>query len=126
MREHGVNLPDPQTGSGGEVMIGGPGSDFDPSSPVFQQASQACQGLLPAGPPAGGPDTEALKSALLSFSRCMRDQGLAFPDLQVDSAGRVVLGDPNIDTSDPKFVAAQGTCQHILTDLDSEGSSQQP
>jgi hypothetical protein len=50
MRSHGVNIPDP-TSSGGGIRIkmqGGPGSAGrpDPSSPTFQAAQNACQGLL--------------------------------------------------------------------------------
>jgi len=47
MREHGIDFPDPKTGPGGGVMIGGPGSKFNPSSPSFQAAQKACQGLMP-------------------------------------------------------------------------------
>lgn len=50
MRRHGVkDFPDPQF-SGGRVSIsihGSPGSDLDPSSPVFQAAQKACKGNLP-------------------------------------------------------------------------------
>jgi hypothetical protein len=73
MRSHGVNIPDPQVDNGGigihlagkagKGASGGP----NPSSPTFQAAQNACQGLLgknapklstqsagPAGGPAGG------------------------------------------------------------------------
>jgi len=53
MRAHGVDFPDPKSGPGGGVVIGGPGSTFNPSSPSFQRAQKACQPLLP-GP---GPST---------------------------------------------------------------------
>lgn len=49
MRAHGVDFPDPKSGPGGGVMIGGPGAKFDPASPSFQKAQQACQSLLPGG-----------------------------------------------------------------------------
>jgi hypothetical protein len=75
MRSHGVNIPDPQVGRGtlgiqikgkaGKQGSGGP----NPSSPTFQAAQNACQGLLgknapklstesggpPGGAPRGGP-----------------------------------------------------------------------
>jgi hypothetical protein len=53
MREHGVDMPDPQFGSGGNtVTIGGPesgdgGPRFDPQSKTFQDAQAACGSLLP-------------------------------------------------------------------------------
>jgi hypothetical protein len=54
IREHGVpNFPDPQqAGTGGTVVrVGEPGSGggFDPESPTFKTAMQACQSLIPAG-----------------------------------------------------------------------------
>jgi hypothetical protein len=60
MREHGIDMPDPQTNGGGIMIGGGPGSDgggIDPSSPEFQDAQEACQDLLPGFGPDGGPST---------------------------------------------------------------------
>ena len=56
MRKHGLNdFPDPQiTSSGGigiRIRVGGPNSDLDPSSPVFQAAQKACGGII--GKPGG-------------------------------------------------------------------------
>ncbi len=42
MREHGVDMPDP--GSDGRVMIGP--DDVDTGSQEFQDAQEACQGIL--------------------------------------------------------------------------------
>jgi hypothetical protein len=49
MREHGVNVPDPETG-GGRLSLKIQG--INPSSPAFQAAQKACQGLMPK-PPGG-------------------------------------------------------------------------
>jgi len=50
MRKQGLkDFPDP-TFTGGGVSLrlrGGPGSDLDPQSPLFQKAQTACQALLP-------------------------------------------------------------------------------
>jgi hypothetical protein len=54
MRTHGIpNMPDPQVNSQGiELRIGGPnGKGPSPSSPVLHDAMQACQKLIPGGPP---------------------------------------------------------------------------
>ena len=52
MREHGIEMPDPQTASGGgAVRIGGDG--IDPGSPEFQDSMEACQELMPGGGPGG-------------------------------------------------------------------------
>jgi hypothetical protein len=53
MRQHGVNLPDPETVGGGFRITrrasGGPGKGpaFNPDSPAFRAAQQACQSLNP-------------------------------------------------------------------------------
>ena len=41
MREHGVNVPDPRFEGGGTAFEIGEG--FDPSSPTFKEAQQACK-----------------------------------------------------------------------------------
>jgi predicted small secreted protein len=56
MREHGVDMPDPQFDSEGHVQIriGGPGGHRpSPESPAFQKAQETCQSKLPNGK--GGP-----------------------------------------------------------------------
>jgi hypothetical protein len=54
MRSHGIpDMPDPIVNAQGVgFRIGGPkGSGPPPSSPVVHNAMQACQKLLPFGPP---------------------------------------------------------------------------
>jgi len=56
MRKHGLpDFPDPQFSSGGgigiRIRLGGPNSDLNPSSPVFQAAQKACRGII--GKPPG-------------------------------------------------------------------------
>jgi hypothetical protein len=54
MREHGIDIPDPQ---GGAMMIG-PDAGINPDDPAFQRAQKACSdkipGLFGGGPPGGG------------------------------------------------------------------------
>ena len=52
MRDHGIDMPDPQFSGDGKVKmrIGGPGSSGpSPESPAFQQAQEACQSKMPGG-----------------------------------------------------------------------------
>ncbi len=59
MRDHGIDMPDPQFGDGGRIQqrIGGPGSNIDPKSQKFQDAMKACQKEAPGGMMfSGGPD----------------------------------------------------------------------
>jgi hypothetical protein len=86
MRNHGVtNFPDPQVvNHNGEhgVAIHAVGPK---SSPQFQAAAKACQGILPA-PSGNGPQETAQQrrtrlTDALSFARCMRSHGVtSFPD----------------------------------------------
>jgi hypothetical protein len=46
MRQHGINVPDPNPNGGGIVVKGGPGT-LNPDDPKFKAAQQACQKLLP-------------------------------------------------------------------------------
>jgi len=54
MRAHGIpNMPDPVVNATGiKISIGGPGGKGPaPGSPVLRSAQQACQKLMPGGPP---------------------------------------------------------------------------
>jgi hypothetical protein len=53
MRDHGIDMPDPQFNGGGmTVEIGGPeGEGIDPQSEAFQEAQEACGDALPGGGP---------------------------------------------------------------------------
>lgn len=63
MRDHGVDLPDPDFSGGGITIQGGDGADtkgssngnVDPDSPVFKKAQDACRSLAPKGD--AGPQT---------------------------------------------------------------------
>ncbi len=47
MREHGIDMPDPQFDEDGGVQIrGGRGSGFDPDDPDFRAAQEECGGGL--------------------------------------------------------------------------------
>jgi hypothetical protein len=78
MRDHGVDMPDPDFSGGGvSIQVGGPsggggggdgGARIDPQSPAFQAAQTACQHFLgdagmgkfgTGGGPAGGPAASA-------------------------------------------------------------------
>ena len=66
MREHGVDMPDPQFGEGGGFIRVGPGDGangdgpaFDPNDSDFQAAQEACRELLPGfGLDGGGGGSE--------------------------------------------------------------------
>jgi hypothetical protein len=56
MRRNGVDVPDPETSSGGAIKLrkgGGGGGGPDIASPAFKRAQEECQKLLP-GPKGAG------------------------------------------------------------------------
>jgi hypothetical protein len=65
MRDHGIDMPDPQFENGGaNVIIGGPdGPNIDPNSQAFKDAEKACESHLPGklGGGVTGPVTQGSK-----------------------------------------------------------------
>lgn len=115
MREEGVpTFPDAD--AEGRIRISPPGS-IDPNSAVFQAAGEACRELAPPGwgeSDAGPGDAEAL----LKFTRCMRQNGVAdFPDPDPNTGVRNMFGrDSKLDPNDPKVKAALESCEPLLED----------
>lgn len=108
MREHGVDMPDPEP-DGGMVIQGEPGDEE-----VIEAAQEACQEHLEDTLPEGvGPDIPAeQKEALLAAAQCMRDRGWDVPDPQFDG-GRVTQrmeADAGLDPEDPAFQQDQQEC----------------
>jgi hypothetical protein len=119
MREHGVNMPDPDTsGGGGMVQMGGDGRDrtsLDADMQKFTDADKACRDLLgDAGPQNMSPkQQQEAQDQALAFSRCMRAHGVNMPDPTFGGQGQVTMkidSASGIDPSDPKFEAAQQAC----------------
>jgi hypothetical protein len=121
MRDHGIDMPDPEIssdGSGGILVQQDGGSGMNPDSDKFQQADQACQSILEdtMAEPEVDPEQEAqMREQLLEFAQCMRDHGVDMEDPVFDENGRVEIktngpignGDPR---DDKDFQAAQEAC----------------
>jgi hypothetical protein len=126
MRDHGVEMQDPQIGDDGSFTIsaqadaqGGTG----PADPDFAAANKDCNKYLDGvinGGDTDGPsaaEIEKIQRQALKFARCMRDAGFDFPDPQFDSGGggggMVMIGGPgdSINPSDPATQAAMEKCQ---------------
>lgn len=88
MRENGVDMADPTFDADGNVQGGfGPGSGVDFRDESVRTALDACQENLavirPAGAgPGGGADREQRQAALVSFTECLRDNGLQVDDIE--------------------------------------------
>lgn len=118
MREHGVDVPDPQPGQG--IRIEGGQNGIDPNSQTFQDAQSACQHIMQDAVPADQrPDPSEMQDQLLKLAQCMREHGIDMPDPKVNSDGTVMFGGPagsgsggNMpDPNDPNFQSARTACQ---------------
>jgi len=113
MRDHGVDMPDPQF-SGGRVTMRTGGQDT--SREKLEAAQSACQKFQEQvkSPAASAGEKEDFKKRALANAQCMRDHGIAnFPDPQFEASGaaRITLGEGSgIDPQSPKFQAAQKAC----------------
>ena len=111
MRQHGINLPDPQFNGNGisqefTARRGGNG----PDSPKFKAAQQACNKYLPNGGQPTKPNPQE-QQQMLAFARCMRQHGIDVPDPGA-SGGIEVKGRPGtVNPDSPKFKAAEQACQ---------------
>ncbi len=128
MREHGIDMPDPQfdgEGGGGIAIAGGPGGErgIDPESEEFQAAQDACAPILEEARQGIEIDPEQqaeMQDRMLEFAQCMRDHGIDMPDPQFDGEGGVTLGvrpgsedtgsPSGPDPDDPEFQEAVEEC----------------
>jgi len=101
MREHGIDMPDPEPGGGIAMQVG----EGENNPADLQEAEDACQPLLEAA--AGvieiDPEREAeMREQMLAYAECMREHGIEMPDPQFGDNGRVEiqLGDPAGDGAD--------------------------
>ena len=94
MRDHGVDMPDPQPAGDGEGrVITMQGEEMDRER--FEEAQEACEPLMEAvvGEIEHDPEREAeIREQMLEFAQCMRDHGIDMPDPTFSDDGLVELG----------------------------------
>jgi hypothetical protein len=119
MRDHGINIPDPQTNGNGGFSLkiqGGSGTDqFRPDDPKFKAAQDACNKYLPNGGQLTPEQQAQAQQNALKFARCMRDHGINIPDPQTSGGGIKIEGPNGVNFNDPKFQQAQQACQKYLS-----------
>ena len=119
MREHGVDMPDPQfsdDGAGGGFTVQeGPAGEADRAE--MDEARKACQSIMDkiesSLPPPDPARVEEAKQQMLAFAECMREHGIDMPDPQIDTDGggiRVQAGGPGMDPDSPGFMEANEAC----------------
>ena len=126
MREHGIDMPDPEIGEGGDVRIavragpGARGKSPNGGDADFEEAEKECGPILrnalgaDEGP---SPEEEAeMRDRMLEFARCMREHGVDMPDPDFDGGGLVKIGRPGDEApaDDDTFRAAEQACGDIL------------
>jgi hypothetical protein len=119
MREHGVDMPDPEVDSQGRirVTIGNPGGKGrPPDSRKLNAAQQACGKLLGGGEGPGKLDAKA-RDAMLAFARCMREHGIDMPDPTGNGLLFNSRSKRGPDPSSSKFKEAERACDHHLAAL---------
>jgi hypothetical protein len=105
LREHGVDVPDPEPGKGPMIRFGGPGGQD-----TVQKAMEACRQYNPM--PNGGKGNAQTDANNRAYAQCMRDNGVeAFPDPEPGQVG--VRIDKKVG-DDPDFQRAQQQCEAHL------------
>jgi hypothetical protein len=131
MREHGVDMPDPQRDAKGGIRITQSRRAGDGMTDAKMQAAQKdCEKYMEAGGgPVRDPAMEArMQDALFAYAKCMRSHGVDMPDPQI-SGGKVTMkvgsgakgatGGGAGGPQSPAFKAADKACHHHLAELES-------
>ena len=123
LREHGVDIEDPQNG---RLLIrpggGGDGPPTQAELDEFREANEACADLrenLPT-PQLSEEDRAEFQDALLAFAKCMRENGVDVPDPEFSEGGgafRMGGDGRGLDPNDPDFQAAREKCEVKLRPL---------
>ena len=122
MREHGIDVPDPQVDEDGRLEVRpGTGMRLDRNGDDFREAREACGTPFgDAGPPQlSEEEREEMQETMLEFAQCMREHGVDMPDPDFSGGGGVFrAGGPGggIDPGSETFQKAQEACQEILED----------
>lgn len=125
MREHGVDMPDPQfAGDGGVTTFvegengNAQGFTGGPGDPAWQEAQDACGSLMGGTVRDLDPAQQAeMQAQALAFARCMRAHGVDMPDPRFDANGGVtiMIGGPDGPRLDPEVLEeAQTACGGLM------------
>jgi hypothetical protein len=117
MREHGVDMPDPQFEGGRVTMTQRGGRDTSPEK--MRAAEQACAKYRDkVKPPEGREPSDAqqaeFREQALAHAKCMREHGIDMPDPQFEENGVRMQVGPGIDPESQEFKDAQEACRDTL------------
>ena len=117
MREHGVDMPDPEVDAKGRVRMRVGGANTPRAT--MEAAQDACEDTMPqlGG---DGVDDGANREFGLKLAQCMREHGIErFPD--PTDGGIRITPDMGINPSDPAFQEAQKACEDEVGDPPAPG-----
>ncbi len=128
MREHGVDMPDPEFGGDGFIRVGprdaaasGEATAGEPTRPPagFEEADKACRHFLDdLVQDGGGPIDAEAQDRMLKFAECMREHGVDMPDPEFSGGGgrfRAEIGvNGGVDPSSDTFQEAQKACGSLF------------
>jgi hypothetical protein len=119
MREHGIDMPDPQVDEQGRVRVrvGGRGGGVRPDPKKLDEAQKACGGLMGGGGDGPGQIDPEERDAMVAFARCMREHGIDMPDPTGDGLVMRRDDDGGPDPSSEQFQEAEKACDHHLATL---------
>jgi hypothetical protein len=130
MRQHGVEMGDPQRTSDGGIVqkAGGPGKGAErgalgPDNPKFEAAQKACQKyMVQGGGKAPSPAEQAQRNdALIRYAQCMRGKGITFPDPQINGDKVMMMLPRSARPDSPKFKAADAACHPLMAKFGPKG-----
>ena len=114
MRRNGVDVPDPKPGSGA-VLVRPDGGGGSPAAE--REAQKKCDKYLRDVPPPKLSESQKaeMRDGALAHARCMRKQGVDFPDPTFDrNGGASVKIGPGMDPSNPRVREAEERCSKYL------------
>lgn len=129
MREHGVDMPDPETDGGGRgrVQFNAEAGQED----TVEAAHKACEKYMQAAGPGSmsAENRQKFQDAMVAFARCMRSHGIDMPDPDMTGGGGIIMRarpGERMPEDDPEFSAAEKECraehlQPMEDDLGIEG-----
>jgi hypothetical protein len=119
MREHGVDMPDPQPGQRGIRLMAPEGVTPE----EMEEAEGACRKHLDdlEAPELSEEQQKEFQEAALAHARCMREHGIDIPDPTFGEDGRAEIrirrrgdGGTGPDPNDPKWKEAEEACRDKL------------
>ena len=117
MREHGVDMPDPEVDSQGRIRVTVRAGRGQADPKKLNEAQQACGHLMGGGGDGPGKLDPKAQDAMLAFARCMREHGIDMPDPTGEGLMLRRDGKDGPDPGSEKFQEAEQACDHHLANL---------